>query len=387
MSNQKYKVLIKGGYGYTNFGDDALMYVIYKLINKRFDANQIGLICKQADYLNSIVDGEKLSVIPNDETYNLSCENLVYGGGTQFYSFPLTKNRAVPSIGRFFNLLSNPKELITRVKERFLIKPEAQIINQDKKLSIGIGLGPFVENSEELIKAENEFKILDFISVRDKFSYDLCYGNWGLDVNFGSDLCFYNPVISELLPDSSFEKIKLKRKKIGIIIRDWKHSVEGQIDKNVLLSVVEKLRVEDYDVSFISFALDKDKKWLEFLTMNDEDVKIWNPNKQIVSEFIAELNLYDLIITARYHGAVFSSLLNIPHIPIIIEPKLELYAKQFGVENYTWYPATSADKLLSTINRVFTDYSLIKETLVTKVLYENKKAEVMVSHLYKELGV
>ena len=57
-----------------------------------------------------------------------------------------------------------------------------------------------------------------------------------------------------------------------------------------------------------------------------------DPNNDNINDFIAKHYNFDLVITARFHGAVFASLIGKPFITIGIEPKLEMISIWFDRE-------------------------------------------------------
>ena len=57
MSHSPLTIAIKGRYGYTNFGDDALMVAAYKIINRVFSTNPSIILDGGSDYLYKLIPG------------------------------------------------------------------------------------------------------------------------------------------------------------------------------------------------------------------------------------------------------------------------------------------------------------------------------------------
>jgi hypothetical protein len=99
-------------------------------------------------------------------------------------------------------------------------------------------------------------------------------------------------------------------------------------------------------VDFISFSKRSDALWAVRLEKRGEHLAAWNPQEQTVAQFIELLRGYDAFITARYHGAVFASLLRRPVVCIQVEPKLRLIADLLGRGARLWhYPFSARESL------------------------------------------
>ena len=118
-------------------------------------------------------------------------------------------------------------------------------------------------------------------------------------------------------------------RKVVVIPRDWPHTTLGDSYTDSLFQVVRELRNAGKKVEFIFFA--NDIEWTRRLKDKNERFIAWNPEKFTIFEFIKMLSDYDAFITARYHGAVFASILKKPVVCIEVEQKLRLVADLFDV--------------------------------------------------------
>lgn len=351
---KEYKFNIKGAYGETNFGDDLLMLVFESYFRKEFPNSKLNF-----EGENSVYPKKMLS---ENSTYNT--ENhynwLIYGGGTQFFSF---KENNMSFIEKVQIVLKNPRLILNKIK-----KPKTK--NQESKVAfIGFGLGPFYNNKLAIENAKFNVSKANFVGVRDDVSLNYCE-EWNVPSILGADVVF-----SSYFDLPSLEK-KIKKKsdkKIGIIVRDWEFEDTGSSYISKLKEFYNKEK-KNSDIQYIVFAPLKDKNWIKDLA--DENVLIWNPETYSISDFLNELNKFDLIISARYHGAIIASLLNKPVICVEIEPKLRILTEQMK-EILLWEKPFSIDKLYDLIKGI--DY----DTDYSHSLNEQKKKSDLMLEIFK----
>ncbi len=364
---KKYKISILGGYGLKNFGDDALMYVIYKNMKKIYTDSQISFICTNSSYLKNIVND--CDIISLEEKDSVNTNILVYGGGTQFYSF-----KSKPNIyERVLLIIKDPLNIHKRIIKK-VFKRKKKDIYEDKKIcALGIGVGPFLKHSNKCIEQETRelFKKMDYISVRDTFSVNKCK-EWGLEkVKHHADLCY--------LMDNEF---RLKKKdsinNIGIIVRDWNQTVEGSTYYDKIFLLLDLLKEEGYNVDIIIFSKKRDLYWSQKLKEKD-NVLYWDPDIDSIKNFILSLNNYDLFITARYHGAVFSTILGKPFISIEVEQKLKLISLIYNKSSRNWTFPFNVNECLDYVRTIDSNYL----DCVNNVIKENKNQKKLANEMIK----
>lgn len=307
----KYKVVIEGAYGERNFGDDALLRVIFNFIRKSYNENEILIRTKSKplDYSMEQFSGNS-DVKTIDQTRSLEVRNIVYGGGTQFFCF----NKSDSFIFRMKLLIKHPYLLFSYLKRRLF---KYSLIGN--KHYIGIGLGPF-ENVNDFSFLKDKFKDATSFFVRDNIS-EMYANKIGVNkVKKYTDICF-----AEVIEGKNKNKNQNKNKKIAVILRDWDHS-----DFNFTVDNTDKyLRgINNVDIEYVILGND-----VELVNrLNDRGIKYTCYNPDIISfdEFIIYLSSFDLIVTSRYHGVVYSILLDIPFIVLSIEPKLEIAGNELG---------------------------------------------------------
>jgi polysaccharide pyruvyl transferase WcaK-like protein len=213
-------------------------------------------------------------------------------------------------------------------------------------IGVSIGIGPFVQGSFPQKQADKKIKSCDWISVRDTLSVQYCR-NLGIgNVDQYSDLCFARELWDEA-PTREPRKGGMNR--VGVIIRDWRHTREGQSYFGKVKETVQKLRCKEIEIRFISFAQQADSQTLSDLNSSSEDILQWNPNKQTLRAFIKDLDNFDLLISARAHGVIMGAALGIPSIAIEVEPKLRIICDKLTGGTKIWSPPFEPDKLVETV--------------------------------------
>ncbi len=372
MNQSLRTVAIKGGYGLGNFGDDALMVAAYEIAKRVFGSQSIVLLCHDASYIQRLIPGAKVVSIS-------VADILLYGGGTQFYSFQLSKAGRIGPFSKIVRNLKKPDHLVQKMYHK-LRQALVHLEFSPKQVAIGIGLGPFVENSHELSRAKKLFTRMDFVTTRDIYSYNLCK-TWGTNnLSLCSDLCYLPDLWKACLSNCSTGTTS-SIKKVGVIVRDWPHSYEGQIYAAPLFKVVSELRRGGKKVGFICFSKRNDSGWIKRLEDKHEYVTVWNPERDSISSFLGLLSGYDVFITARYHGAVFASIIAKPTVCIEIEQKLALVSELLGDGARLWtYPFKATD-CMKHIEELERKYSMAVRFLDEVVETQSKLAGKMVNDI------
>lgn len=384
MNRSLTRIAIEGGYGFGNFGDDVLMVAAFEIAKRAFASESIVFLCREAGYIQRILPGARV-VSPNSRHGEVA-DIVLYGGGTQFYSFPQTGQRGIRSL--FKRIVRNARRLVRLGQKMFMKMKEPVFPTYSSRVAaIGIGLGPFVENCAHMRRTKELFKRMDYVAVRDIHSYDLCK-KWGCNnVSLCSDLCYLPNSWKTYAPNSHTDNTTGEIRRIGIITRDWPHTCEGDSYAVPLFQVVDELRSVGKKVEFISFAGISDSEWAKRLKDKDEQFKAWDPEKCTISEFMELLSDYDAFITARYHGAVFASILGKPVVCIEVEQKLRLVSDLFGNGARLWTYPFNAPECLRHISDLESNYSKSIECLAHVVEEQSALAEKMVDELRKSITI
>lgn len=294
-------ICLRGNYEEGNFGDDALLIAVLAILSRHQLTCQ--LTNKPAFRTHRFSD----AIIDSDAHYDL----IVYGGGTQFFSFGSPEKQqgiSLMRIARFLKLGA----LVSRLRLQRSQSKKARAI----KIGIGLGIGPFVDNSDEEETVANLLRTMKFLWVRDPASEAFCKENEIPHLS-SSDLCFTPSFLNTTKFTHPFDNNRTVR--VAIVLRDWIGLGENYFEKMVEVAI--KLRDANYDVSFFSLS-PSDNQYLISLKQLGEKVNAWNPETDSLEGYWAQLASFNLIVTSRYHGAIFALLSGRPFITIDIEPKL-----------------------------------------------------------------
>ena len=329
--------IIRGGYGLGNFGDDALMLWIITAIKKRDIGAKFYLNCKKSSYIKKYVDASfDLNSTENDLI-------LIDGGGTIHYSFPIDDDNL------FIKIWRKKKNLIRYIIGKY--KDKSYKYRVKKKIMLGVGFGPFQSKSlNKLENAKKEITNSNFIMTRDESSYDFAKGINDNTI-LGCDLCYLDP------PGDIFLNNSIKdNHHIAFILRDWSYGTNSDEYFNSAYIAAVNLRNNGFDVDFISFSVEADKLVNEKLISLGEKVIIWDPNNISFQSFINVLNQFRIIISSRFHGLIFATLLGIPSISIGIEDKLLL--SKNNSPSIIWDPSlNNVDDILVMVKTIISHYN------------------------------
>lgn len=361
------KIIIRGGYGLSNFGDDALMVTIYNHISQITNQSKITLLCKKVGYIEKLLPEAKVINYNKIKDSSLNgCSTLVYGGGTQFYSFERKKENKITKL--FLYPRKTLNNLVVKIRKKiwgskYIENKFAIAEHFDNIILIGIGLGPFQASNSRI---EEKTKLLlnraRYVSVRDEFALNKCE-EWGVpNYTYTPDICysFKSPFLE------TYKNASNAVRKIGVIVRDWAHDEKGEQYYTTLCKSVELLRAEGFDVKFIIFDQDSDLFWLKLLKKQESSFLAWNPNKHSIDGFLEELSNFDLFITARFHGAVFASLLGKPFITVEVEQKLRMIHESFPQGSACWKQGFDTTELLEFVKDMDEKYLQYKNGLAEK---------------------
>lgn len=346
---KKINIKVLGSYGESNFGDDALLHSIHKYFMTDFSEHNV-IYESQDGKIKFIENSNKLEIVGTSENTEHSSVTI-YGGGTQFYSFKEQNFFTKPLF--LIKLLSSPKNLLKYINYKFNNNSHK---SNHKTIALGIGLGPFVDKTIK-DKAFNTLSKMDYASVRDSYSYDQSIMRGLENVDYHTDIC-YSMKSNKFILNKEIRSIK----HIGIIVRDWNLEKNGRKYYEQISSFVELKKSEGYLITYITFSSIQDAYWVNKLKKANENLLVWNSEKNNLNNFIVELSKFDLFITARYHGAIFSSLLRKPFITIEIDPKLKLLSEVYNTSSKNWSYPFDLRELITYFNEINQDYnSFVKE--------------------------
>ena len=375
MGDYAYDTLVKGGYGLYNFGDDMLLLTLHAMLESCSLTSDIAYLCKNSSYLKKLIPN--ISIASHTDRDFIKTNRLVYGGGTQFYDF--SKADTITTCGRILRILAKNKFLYEQLRTVYRWTKNRIKFDVDQANTItalGIGIGPLRSDSMHYNSTRKLFKKMDFVATRDEISQKFC-DEWGLvNAELFNDICYWEPFYSSVITPM---KAKRHVEKIAIVVRDWPHNERGMSYYDSILRVFNLLLKRGYKPTFCLFKGDKEPYWVQKFKAADIKYLTWNPDKQTVSFFCDQLAEFDLFISARFHGAVFATLLERPVICIDIEPKLSLASKSLGTSNLIWKYPFKDYECLSLIDEVNENYKTYLDNAVTVKVQQTKTAYKMVN--------
>jgi polysaccharide pyruvyl transferase WcaK-like protein len=362
----KIDILVVGAYGNENFGDDLLLACLCRVLNDKLPTKTI-MFQVSGSYCASLIPGIK-TVAARDSSF-LNPQILIYGGGTQFASFDKERHsKLVGIIRRVKNYIADPSLLYANITRRIFFN---RIFSTKRvNMAIGIGIGPFKGFADEE-KAKKTFLEMDLVAVRDELSYSYCE-KWRLPCfSLKSDIAY---LFQENGVLGSFGS--RPRKRVGIIVRDWPFINNETNYMDRLLPVAEELIADGYDFSFISFSRKSDRNCKTIIDGAGFGQIEWDPYTDTIEKFIDMLGGFDVLVTARYHGAVAASLLEIPFICIGIEPKLVMIGGLFDAP--VWESPFQPEALMRILENVIEKGREITVSISLRKERERVKAQEMI---------
>jgi polysaccharide pyruvyl transferase WcaK-like protein len=312
------KILLTGYYGFQNLGDDLLFICNYQLLEKLYPGSAIDILTESPDpfYLNRLV-GKQLRYLKSNSSGDYDI--IWHGGGGVFFDFKegdrksLWLNHLIGWIG--------PGHF-TKAFQWFKKKAGKPVITFRQRIGMGIGVGTFTRSSVKFRSKIQQLCTFDHLIVRDeeskKNALNICPS---LHITSASDIVFDTDLWMPPLQQNTTVEQKANRN-IGIVLRDWSMP-SGYNYLEDIFALTEQLKKDGCLVNFFAFDANTDKQYIKFFESKGETVNVWQPYSMSLSEYLQQLNLQDLIITSRFHGAIVGSCLGIPGICLNIEPKLK----------------------------------------------------------------
>lgn len=366
---------LQGAYGEKNFGDDALLAACAAILSQLESKHRISHRSHGSEYCSNLIAARGLSITDHSPD---ECELLIYGGGTQFFSFRKPVATAAWDMSRAIF-----RRLPWRRPHRSARLPAAA-----KTIALGIGLGPFQGAGFRERAVRDHLRRFDFVAVRDSESLQICQ-SWGVHhATLGADLAFL-PGLGLWNTDRS-PTVARGGANVGIIVRDWHHTTAGRKCIRPIFQVAECLRKQGKRVQFVLFrpatGANAEAAWAKQLKRAGENVLCWQPTTMSIAEFLTQLKQFDCVITARYHGAVFASLLEIPSVLIEIEPKLTRLADMLSTGAKLWPQPFNPVNCLTSVNELLDNLTAAKTALRYVVASQSLQATAMVDRLFAFLG-
>jgi len=306
------KIILKGYYGFGNFGDDILMVTTYWLLKDIFPSDQI-IVCSEnpgAQYIELLC--EKSVPVVNSNS-GLHADWIIHGGGGVFFDF----NEGPPKYYWLNQLIkfigyASFRETYNAIKRL----TGNRGIEAKFRAGLGIGVGTYTPSSMKFYTDIVSLSDFDFLLVRDEESKAILERyKFKYPIHLGTDLAF----LSRFWNRSSISS-KSKDDTIGFVLRDWQYNDNAYLE--VVLKVLLALQSQNRRLKVFSFDKKSDQFFIKKFS-HHFPMTIWDPQQIKIEDYLSELSECSIVVTSRAHGAIVSACLGIPSLCLAIEPKLQ----------------------------------------------------------------
>jgi polysaccharide pyruvyl transferase WcaK-like protein len=309
-------VLLKGYYGFGNFGDDLLLISIERIVRALYPEALISVFSNYnerlpgfsrfhgyQEYLRALLSGPVQIV---DWSTKGHFDLIVHGGGGVFF-VPDNEAPIPRPFGRLAHRLG-PRAFagLARILRRLVARRRRQTAR--RTVAIGVGLGSYRDTSQRSLADLEELGRLDRIAVRDIESLSVAR-SMGLGDRVGAftDLAF-------ALEPSCAEKRVGDIPHVGFIM------CEGKPFNGMMRTMMEQ--PGPWRASPIMLDENHDKTLIDQLDRAEIRQLVWRPNELRIEEFWRALGAFDLVVTSRAHGAIAAALIETPAIVLDTDSKL-----------------------------------------------------------------
>jgi|GEM_PF-3421487 len=308
------RIVLIGGYGGGNIGDEAICFVTATLIKQLSPSPELSIVTfnrKVSEGVVKDVDWIEYKNIPftlfwlrhfgkiyevKKAAYALktlmSADRVIVGGGGLFYDHRYTHLLAWSSLILLLRLLGKKYSIY------------AHSFYRSKKKAAGFLIRWIMKNAEK-------------ISVRDPLSEQYCADNGRLDCKITSDPAFALPA---LVAEKGLRSEK--EKKILLAPRPW-----GKGDANMrawvaLVKVLERY-FEGYGVYLLPMDPRMDRKFCDDIrNASGGKCRVLGVNYSDMTGFIEELSSASAVVAMRLHAAILSLAVDTPAVGISYDPKV-----------------------------------------------------------------
>ena len=340
-----FKILISGYYGFDNFGDDAILYVIIQKLKESLSHIEITVISnnpvkiKEIYGVNSVYKFDFKQIFSAMKSYDL----FISGGGSLLQD------------------VTSFKSLIYYLFLIFLAK-----FLKKKTCIYAQGIGP-IKSTIGKILTKLIINGVNLITVRDEKSHDFLKE---LGIN---SIITADPVWDIDNKENKEPVSEDKKLKIGIQLRGW-HSFDNQKLEDLADSICITFNPEKYKLILFSLQDSLDL----FITKKLESLlKTKNPLLDI--KIISNLSIFDslslissldFLIAMRFHAVLVALKYNISTFAISYDPKVEILSKDAGI-SYISVENINQQEL----NSKFQEIILNKNTYISKLETFSSKKE------------
>jgi len=343
-------ILIQGGYGKNNLGDDALLLVLHKKILKFSPNAHIIVLCHYAETVKKNYDINAVNFKSVDTLKLLfQCDALIIGGGG------IVNIINTYSGNHFFKMFD--------MKGKFLFLSSLLVKSRKKPVIFyGVGMTSIPDMGVKLLM-KLTLKKIDIISVRDETTWANLKN---MKLITDTTYLTHDPALDFDEEPSSAQKEQLDTLIPNqCIIISLRAVINEKINQNVC-SCIENLiyylseKYSSYKIILLPVSIHPQKKIEnDFFISKNIYNKIKNHNNIILmkkyyspAEIKYLFSKADVIIMARLHGLILSYDFHIPTIVLAYDTKVEQFARMGNYKYIFHYNALKLNELKETINKI-----------------------------------
>lgn len=314
-------VLLRGYFGFGNFGDDLLLSTVFNIIRARMPDWNVVIYANFSDglegykakpnyraYIHQIVNETPRLIDWRDVSqYDLQ----IWSGGGVFNSGDISVARAPLNIGAL-GLGSKKIYQLSRLTRRVINRHFR--VQATRSIAFGVSVEHHNLFSSNLIRNMEQLGQCDYVNVRDQGS-SLNLNKLGVASDIGADIAFGQfSYLSKLRAAHPYNHDG----EIGIILCAGKRRAEDIID-GVCKSSEKRLK-------FIFFDENHDGELISRVESYGVQPLVWRPHHSTMEEFLLRINSLSAVATSRFHGAIIAAMLGIPFLVMQTDEKLKSIA-------------------------------------------------------------
>lgn len=305
-----YKVVISGYYGFSNAGDEAMLYAIIRALHQCYPDVNITVISGKPQ-----VTGRQFGIhaIPRFGGFSigksiLTCDLLISGGGSLLQD--VTSSR---SLLYYLSIIL------------------AGILCRKRVFLYGQGIGP-LRRKWVCCLLRLVLSHVDAITVRDEKSQKLLQIlGVKAPVYLTADSVFSLPKASLDFGAAMLQKAGVPRGKklVGISVRNW---LDLEKWTGPFSRYLDQLAKENISVVFIPMQWPEDKKMAEYLCQSRPENFYFLEGPFTPPELMSLIGNLDLLVGMRLHALIFAALMHVPLLGISYDPKVDNFLRMIGQE-------------------------------------------------------
>jgi polysaccharide pyruvyl transferase WcaK-like protein len=306
-------ILLKGYYGFGNFGDDLLFAISWRWLRAHYPGASIRMCTESTDcgYLSVLV-GENVEAVRNQEP--LTVDLLFHGGGGTYFDF-----KKGPGVFGLVNMIARSlgPQLFRSLYQGIQAVRGRHRVRGRIRIGVGLGIGTYTNASRRFLFDFVELSEFDLLVVRDPASQRNAT-RLGVDANLlvATDLAFLTRF---WIPAQSPNRIP---RTLGIVLRDWPYDNDAHL--HAVKEAVTYWQKAGYQLRFFSFDSTDWNYAKQFGALGDWIP--WIPHTTSMEGFLKDFGSCEVVVSSRAHGVLTAACLGVPVVSLEIEPKLSAVA-------------------------------------------------------------